>query len=63
MLALAALSSCATLPSDTAPPPEQHASAPADAGILAEVARFVSDSYGPEQSGFWLLDRNADALR
>ena len=63
MLALAALSSCATLPSDTAPPPEQHASAPADAGILAETARFVSDSYGPDQSGFRLLDRNADALR
>jgi len=45
------------------PPPEQHASVPAHAGILAEVARFVSDSYGPNQSGFWLLDRNADALR
>ena len=62
-LSLVALSSCATLPSGTSSPPEQHASAPSDAGILAEVARFVSDTYGPDQSGFWLLDRNADALR
>ena len=63
ILSLVALSSCATLPSDTPPPPKQYASVPADAGILAEVARFVNDSYGPGQSGFWLLDRNADALR
>jgi putative cardiolipin synthase len=63
ILFLFALSSCATLTTDTSPPREDHAHAPADTGILAEVAQFVSDSYSPDQSGFSLLDRNADALQ
>jgi len=63
ILSLLALASCATLPSDTPRPPEDHASAPADSGVLAQVAQSVSGSYGPDQSGFWLLDRNVDALR
>jgi len=58
-----ALASCASLPSHIPPTPEQRAAAPAQHGVLAEIAKSIHASQGPDQSGFWLLDRNADALR
>ena len=36
--------------------------APATSGVLAGIGAFIADSQAPGQSGFWLLDRNADAL-
>ena len=59
---LATLGSCASLPMNIEPTPEQHALAPASSGILAQTAQAVARSAGPDQSGFWLLDKNADAL-
>jgi len=56
------LSTCASLPRNIEPNQEQHAVAPASSGILAQTAQAVARSGGPDQSGFWLLDRNADAL-
>jgi putative cardiolipin synthase len=35
---------------------------PATSGVLAEIGASVANSQGPGQSGFWLLDRSADAL-
>jgi putative cardiolipin synthase len=58
---LAAQVACATLPGDVQPEPG-YAPAPAGEGILTEIAEAVARQHGPDQSGFWLLDRNADAL-
>ncbi len=57
-----ALSACATLPRDV-DVEEAYAGAPAVEGVLAEVAGAIELHHGPDQSGFWLLDRNADALK
>jgi len=62
LLGLLALVSCASLPTDFQRPPEQTAPAAAETGLLAATARAVTDSQGPGQSGFWLLDKNADAF-
>jgi putative cardiolipin synthase len=59
---LLALISCASLPRDIQPPAEQHALAPAETGILAGIRQSISRSQGPDHSGFFLLDLNADAL-
>lgn len=62
LLVTLALSACASLPSDIGPFPEESAPAPADSGILAGIDASIARSHGPGQSGFWLLDKNADAL-
>jgi putative cardiolipin synthase len=61
LLMLAAQVGCATLPTDVQPE-VGYAPAPAGEGILTEIAEAVAREHGPDQSGFWLLDRNADAL-
>jgi len=62
LLVTLVLSACASLPSVIGPFPEESAPAPADAGILAEIDDAIARSHGPGQSGFRLLDKNADAL-
>ncbi|MCH8060417.1 MAG: phospholipase D family protein, partial [Proteobacteria bacterium] len=61
-MALLALSACASLPKDIEPLPEQFALPPATTGLLADIDAFISHTHEPDQSGFWLLDKNADAL-
>jgi putative cardiolipin synthase len=53
---------CATIPKDYALPEDSFSAAPARSGILADTARRVSDQYGPDHSGFYLLDSNRSAL-
>jgi len=59
---LIVLAGCASLPRDIEAPPEQHALAPVASGILARIGESITRSNGPDQSGFYLLDLNADAL-
>jgi putative cardiolipin synthase len=63
LLGLLLLVSCASLPTDFVRPPDEYAMSAAESGVLAEMAAAISDSRGAAQSGFSLLDRNADALR
>lgn len=64
ILALALLSACATqaLVEEAARPVPSYASAPAESGILAEMASRIETAHGPEHSGFHLLDSSLDAL-
>jgi putative cardiolipin synthase len=59
---LQALSACSTLPKIIDPLPEQFALPPATVGPLAELDASIANSHEADQSGFWLLDKNADAL-
>ena len=56
------LGACASLPTDIGPFPEETAPAPGRTGILASIDKSIALSEGSDQSGFWLLDKNADAL-
>lgn len=55
-------SACASLPTDFVAPPPETALKPAQSGILADMERSIARTQGSGQSGFSLLDRNADAL-
>ena len=57
-----ALSACASLPDNIGPFPEETAPPPARHGILASIGDSIVHANGSGQSGFWLLDKNADAL-
>jgi putative cardiolipin synthase len=57
-----ALSACASLPGNIGPFPKETAPAPARHGILASIDESIVHAKGSGQSGFWLLDKNADAL-
>jgi len=57
-----ALSACASLPRNIEPLPEQFALPPATAGLLADMDSSIARTHEPDQSGFLLLDNNADAL-
>jgi len=57
-----ALGACASLPRNIEPLPEQFALPPATAGLLADMDSSIARTHEPDQSGFWLLDNNADAL-
>jgi len=59
---LLALGACSSLPRDIEPLPEQFALTPATAGPLAEIDATIALNHEPDQSGFRLLDKNADAL-
>jgi len=61
-LAFLALSACSSLPKDIERPSEQFALPPATTGILADIGSTIAQSHGSGASGFWLLDKNADAL-
>ncbi len=61
-MALLALSACASLPKGIEPLPEQFALPPATTGLLADMDASIARTHEPDQSGFWLLDKNADAL-
>ena len=61
-LILLALGACSSLPKEIEPLPEQFALPPATAGILADINSSIAESHDPDQSGFWLLDKSADAL-
>ena len=58
-----ALGACASLPTDIGPFPEETAAAPGRSGILASIDDSIARSKGNDQSGFWLLDNNAEALQ
>jgi len=62
LLLLLTLGSCTSLPRDIEPPPEQLALPPAATGTLAGLHSSFAETHGPVQSGFRLLDRNADGL-
>jgi putative cardiolipin synthase len=57
-----ALSACASLPRNIEPLPEQFALPLATSGLLADMDSSIALTHEPDQSGFWLLDNNADAL-
>jgi putative cardiolipin synthase len=61
-LVLLALGACASLPTNIEPLPEQYALPPASTGSLAKIDSSIRQSHEPGQSGFHLLDKNADAL-
>ena len=61
-LVLFALSACSSLPTNIEPLPEQFALPPPTAGLLADMDLSIARTHEPDQSGFWLLDKNADAL-
>lgn len=62
-MAALAFGACAHLPESTELLPEQFAIAPAEAGLLTDIESAIASGHSPEQSGFRLLDTNADALR
>jgi putative cardiolipin synthase len=62
ILVTLALGACATVPDDIGPFTEEIASDPAPSGILASIAETTTRSESDDQSGFFLLDGNADAL-
>ncbi len=62
VLAFLTLSACSSLPKDIESSPEQFALSPATTGPLAEIDSTITQSHGSGVSGFWLLDKNADAL-
>ena len=57
------LGACASIPDDLEPPPEQVALAPAKSGMLATMEKIIRQEHGESSSGFWLLDKNRDALK
>jgi putative cardiolipin synthase len=56
------LGACSSLPTNPESLPEDYAPTPATSGILAEIEDQIGHAQGAQQSGFRLLDRNADAL-
>ncbi|GAB4394570.1 MAG: phospholipase D family protein [Kiloniellaceae bacterium] len=60
---LLGLTGCATLPADLPQGEPSHALAPQPAGPLAETEVALRSRLGPEESGFRLLDSNAEGLR
>ena len=56
------LGACASIPDNIEPLPKETAPAPAQDGILASIDDSIFQTKGSGQSGFWLLDKNADAL-
>jgi putative cardiolipin synthase len=65
LLLTALLVACAgpTLKDDMPRPEPSYASAPASDGILAEMAEEYFTRFGPEHSGFYLLDGGRDSLK
>ncbi len=61
-LVLFAFSACSTLPRNIENLPGQFALPPATSGLLAEMDSSIARTHEPDQSGFYLLDNNADAL-
>ena len=53
---------CASISTDMQARPVQVAISPAQSGIIARTAARFADAAHPDQSGFHLLDANADAL-
>jgi putative cardiolipin synthase len=62
ILLVVLLSACAPLPKNSESLPKDYAPTPATSGILAEIENQIEQTQGAGQSGFWLLDRNTDAL-
>lgn len=56
------LGSCSSLPTNPESLPKDYAPTPATSGILTEMENQIRHEQGARQSGFWLLDRNAEAL-
>lgn len=62
VLILALQAACSSIPDRAGPRPVESAAAPAQAGILAEVATEIGNRSPDGHSGFWLLDQNAEAM-
>lgn len=64
LFAVLTLSACAGpgIRDDVARPEPTYAKAPAESGLLSEIAGQVASRYGPSTSGFHLLSASHDAL-
>ncbi|MFV2089339.1 MAG: phospholipase D family protein [Pseudomonadales bacterium] len=56
------ISACSTLPDSIEPLPEQFALPAATTGTLADIGASIIHTHEPAESGFHLLENNADAL-